>query len=169
MAARTTGRALIEFWQSPFVENRVSSRMAADMATACREVLGAQANADSVDLRTCPANELADQYARSRSDRPRATLAAYKSRFKKAARLYSDYLDDPTEWPRGEAGPLPGNSADLASLIESSESHAPKVNVYEYQFPLRQGVTLKLGLPLDLTREEARRLGAFIESLPFGL
>jgi hypothetical protein len=153
MVARTTGRALIDFWQTPFVESRVSSRMAADMATACREVLGAQANANSVDLRICPANELADQFMQAHPDRPRATLAAYKSRFKKAARLYLEYLEDSTDWPKGEP-----------KVVKTK----PKVKLQDYQFPLRQDMVIPVGLPLDITGDEARRLGAFIDSLVVG-
>lgn len=153
MVARTTGRALIDFWQTPFVESRVSSRMAADMATACREVLGAQANVDNVDLRACPANELADQFMQAHPDRPRATLAAYKSRFKKAARLYFEYLEDSNDWPKGEL---------------KAESSKLKTKLQGYQFPLRQDLMLPVELPLDITKEEARRLAAFIESLVVG-
>lgn len=154
MSNRTTGKALIEFWQSPFVENRVSGRMAADMATACREVLGAQADGNSVDLRICPANELTAQFIQAHPDRPRTTLAAYKSRFKKAARLYLEYLDQPEGWPRLE----------LESKVKGQKS---KVVIEEYRFPLRADFVLALALPLDITKEEARRLAAFIESLVF--
>ena len=35
----------------------------------------------------------------------------------------------------------------------------------EYPFPLRSGQLVKLILPADLTRPEAKRLGAFIDSL----
>ncbi len=154
MAVRTTGKALIDFWQSPFVESRVSVRMAADMATACREVLSARSDGNTVDLRTCPVSELTGSFIQAHPDRPKATLAAYKSRFKKAVRLYLSYLENPSDWPVDQ----------LESKVKSQKS---KVAMQDYQFPLRRDFLLAVGLPLDITKEEARRLAAFIESLAF--
>lgn len=162
MAARTTGKALIDFWQSPLVESRVGSRMAADMATACREVLSTRSDANTVDLRTCPVSELTGTFIKSHPDRPRATLAAYKSRFKKAVRLYLSYVDAPADWPGDQLAPSTGSGSNGG---RGAWRQKPKLQ--DYQFPLREDFLLNIAVPLDITKDEARRLSAFIESLPF--
>ena len=148
MASRATGKALIEFWQTPQVENRVSVRGAADLATACREVLGAQKDGLAVNLRTFSVDTALAAFERAHAERRPQTLAAYKSRFKKAVRWYLEYLDDPDGWPKGQPAP-----------------RQPEVDLFDYSFPLRAGVMLSLPLPTDLTAAEARRLAAFVQSL----
>ncbi len=152
MAARTTGKALIDFWQSPLVENAVSARTAADLATACREVLGAQKDGENLNVRTCPVDDLLARYAEARPQTRSQTLAAYKSRFRKAVRLYLAYQDDPDGW---------------TAELKFTSQRLNVTQLQEYQFPLREGLMLPLALPLDITSAEARRLGAFIESLAY--
>lgn len=152
MAARTTGKALIDFWQSALVENAVSARTAADLATACREVLGAHTDGENLNVRTCPVKDLLVQYAEARPQMRPQTLAAYKSRFKKAVRLFLAYQDDPGHWSelvKGQVSPVKQQT----------------LNLHNYVFPLREGAVLLLDLPLDLSESEARRLSLFIESL----
>lgn len=153
MASRITGTSLIDFWQSPFVESRVSGRMAADLATACREVLGTKAA--SVNLRSHPVEELLSEYAKAKVMSRPATLAAYKSRFKKAVRWYLEYLDDPENWPRDR-----GRSPEAG--VQSF-----KTKLQPFVFPLREDLLLALDLPLDMSAAEAKRLATFIECLVF--
>lgn len=155
MATRANGKALIDFWQSPVVENTVSARTAADLATACREVLGANKDGESINLRTCPVEDLLNIFAKERAGYRPQTLAAYKSRFRKAVRWYLGYLDDPTAWPQQHAIGKKRRAED-----DQPESQG-------YLFPLRANVMLTFDLPLDLTPIEAKRLATFIECLVF--
>jgi hypothetical protein len=153
VATKTTGKSLVDFWQSPFVETRVSARMAADLATACREVLSAHADGWNVNLRTCPVEDLVSSFVAAHPLRPAGTLATYKSRFRKAVRLYLAYVDDPDSWE------------DQLNAKQTTAAEGVQLRLYD--FPLRHNLLIPLDVPVDITRSEASRLAAFIESLAF--
>ena len=153
MASRVTGKALIEFWQSPLVETRVGARAAADLATACREVLSAQDQLDQINIRTNSLEEILEAYTKSRSGVRPQTLAAYKSRFRKAVRLFLNYLDDADNW-------YVQANLETSAPIQKAESQLQR-----YRFPLRESQVVDIELPIDLTMQEANRLNSFIHSL----
>ncbi len=143
---KISGKELIDFWQSKIAISATSARFAADLTTACREVLGEQAN--NVDVVTEPPSTLLDRLAEKRPDLSRQTLAAYRSRFKKAVRLYLAYLESPQGWP-GSAAPRPKTQAQWR----------------RYEFPLRRSGIIAIDLPLDISKTEASRLSMFVQSL----
>lgn len=48
------------------------------------------------------------------------------------------------------------------------EATYPRANMMEYLFPLREGVTVRLVLPRDVTVAEVRRLERFMMALVVG-
>jgi hypothetical protein len=147
---KATGKGLIEFWQQPFLEGVLPVKTRADIRTACREVLGADQDGPGRDLRTYPLELILETFEAMRPHYPATTVVAYKSRFRRAARIYVAYLDDPEGW-QAEVGrrtrtPASGRWQNLA-------------------FPLRRDVTVQLRLPADLTRQEAKRLAAYLQAI----
>lgn len=49
--------------------------------------------------------------------------------------------------------------------IESNASAGPSVQILDIPYPLRDGLVMSFKVPVDLSREEAERLGAFFLSL----
>jgi hypothetical protein len=149
--ANTSGKALIDFWQSPLAVSATTARLAADLATACKEVLSVRSDGGELNVQAYPLEELFRELEELRPHYTKSTLAAYKSRFRKAVRLYLAYLEDPVDWSRAVEFPRPRRKDQ--SIWQ------------RYQFPLRGDATLPLDLPLDITRSEASRLSEFIKSL----
>jgi len=62
-----------------------------------------------------------------------------------------------------------GSNASASQTVAGDAGHsrstAGSVGSEEYPFPLRPGVMARLILPVDLTRDEAKRIKAFVDML----
>jgi hypothetical protein len=142
-------------------------------------VLGVLDDPDDVDVESLNVDELLTRFQNLRKQRFKPqVLEAYKRRFRSAVKSYKDYLENPGAWkpatqdrsggvvrrPRGsDASPPPEGTA--SGIGGRPYATVAPVGSEEYRFPLRAGVMARLTLPVDLTRDEAKRLKAFVDML----
>ena len=107
------------------------------------------------------------------------SLSAYMSRFKKARKLYLEYLDNPSGWHypganKRKGSKLPVSASNRSERMAQVEYELPIAtaaqsqaasdpSVQRLEFPIRAGAVARLELPADLTREEANRLAAYLQ------
>jgi len=169
-----TGRGLVEFWNHAAEKGLMNSNTAGSLRAACKEVLSAvdgEAWPDT-NIRGIDTADYAQRFERLRMSKFKPdSLTVYKSRFKNGVEMYLDYLENPSGWryraARPSAGRLkqPDAQSVKASLGSSGVDASPSELTLEYPYPLRTGLVIRLRLPKDLTRTEAKRLSTFLESL----
>jgi hypothetical protein len=177
----TTGKALIDHWSWAAEKGVMNRNTAAGLRAACVQVLGVLDDPDEVDIEKLNIDELLTRFQNLRKQRFKPqVLEAYKRRFRSAVKSYRDYLENPGGWkpatqdrsggmarrPRGSEATSPSESA--ANGAGRSDAGTAPVGSEEYRFPLRPGFMARLTLPVDLTREETRRLKAFVDMLVVG-
>jgi hypothetical protein len=172
-----TGKGLVEFLNFASDKGLVNANTAGALRAASREVLGAiePDGWETIDLRTVDTEDFATRFERLRAGKLKPeSLLVYKSRFRNAVQMYAKYLDDPSGWrykperpssARNKPSPAVRGEAVSQSDPESVETRGPRASTIDYPFPLRPGMIVTLKLPVDLTRQEAKRLSAFIDSL----
>jgi hypothetical protein len=146
---------------------------------AASQILKIENDWESLDVRTCDVDGLIGRF-RNLSKLAPASLATYESRFRSGLSSYLSYLDNPASYqPKGrrvvaredkirtrsrgtERAPEASAGESNASLTSPSSSPAAKLVVYPFQ--VRRDVFAELKLPADLTVDEARRLGKFLEA-----
>jgi hypothetical protein len=171
----TKGKALIEHWSWAAEKGVMNKNTAAGLRAACVQVLGVLDDPDQADVASMDVEDLLTRFQNLRKQRFKPqVLEAYKRRFRNAVKSYKDYLENPGAWKPAnqdrssgaERRPRASNAA-AAQAVTSGVSHARSGSVgsEEYPFPLRPGVMARLVLPVDLTRDEARRIKAFVDML----
>ena len=174
-----TGQGLIDFLNFAAERGLMNPNTAGGLRAASREVLSAVENADwgTLDLRTVDPEDFGARFERLRASKFKPeSLLVYKSRFRNAIQMYFAYLESPSGWryrperpastrrkPGQAASPRP--AAVTTPTTQAGELPTPRATIIEYPFPLRRGLVVGLRLPADLTRPEAKRLAAFIDSL----
>lgn len=171
-----TGRALVQHWNWTARKGLMNKNTAGALRAACTQVLSVDDNWETLDVRTLDVEDLLRRFEILRKqDFTPQSLAAYKSRFRKAAESYLDYLDNPSAWrpevkerrPRHKPdAPQPRRrvaAGDVTTL--APETRPEDAGMITYPFPVRQGVVARISLPRDLKTAEARRLASFIESI----
>jgi hypothetical protein len=171
-----TGKGLIEFLEHAAKRGMVNGNTAGGLRAASREVLTAvePQGWEGVDLRTIDAEDFAARFERLRATKFKPdSLLVYKSRFRNAVQMYLEYIKSPSAWKykperpaaaRKKAGGAPGKGDESDTSSQGFETRTRSGSI-EYPFPLRQGLVVRLHLPADLTRPEAKRLAAFIDAL----
>jgi hypothetical protein len=177
----TKGKALIDHWSWAAEKGVMNRNTAAGLRAACVQVLGVLDDPDEVDIESLNIDELLTRFQNLRKQRFKPqVLEAYKRRFRSAVKSYKDYLENPGAWKPATQDRSSGvvrrprsSDASLASEGMTSGVGRPyaavaPVGSEEYRFPLRPGVMARLTLPVDLTRDEVRRLKAFVDMLVVG-
>jgi hypothetical protein len=172
-----TGKGLVEFLEHAAKRGMLNGNTAGGLRAASKEVLTAvePQGWEAVDLRTIDVEDFAARFERLRAGKFKPdSLLVYKSRFRNAVGMYLEYLKAPSTWKykaerpaaarKKSAGGQAGKGDESDTLAQASETRARSGSL-EYPFPLRQGLVVKLHLPADLTRPEAKRLAAFIDAL----
>jgi hypothetical protein len=168
-----TGRGLVEFLERAAKRGMLNGNTAGGMRAASKEVLTAvePQGWEAVDLRTVDIEDFAMRFERLRATKFKPdSLLVYKSRFRNAVQMYLDYINAPSAWkykperPAAARKKSGGKTEEPDTSVQTSEARARSGSI-EYPFPLRQGLVVKLHLPADLTRPEAKRLAAFIDAL----
>jgi hypothetical protein len=174
----TKGKALIDHWSWAAEKGVMNRNTAAGLRAACVQVLGVLDDSDEVDVESLNIEELLTRFQNLRKQRFKPqVLEAYKRRFRNAVKSYKDYLENPGAWkpatqdrssaatrrPRASDASVPSDGTSTG-VGRPYASVAP-VGSEEYRFPLRPGVMARLTLPVDLTRDEAKRLKAFVDML----
>lgn len=151
MAQKYSPHALIDFCTGLAVAG-MPSRQAAALATACREVFSIEHDLENHDIRDISIETRLHRFAQLRPHYRPATLAAYKSRFRKAISWYLEHLDDPS-WDPRDAPKRPLSTFRTEATLQ------------RYDFPLRKDTLITLSLPRNMNRSEAKRLARYVETL----
>jgi hypothetical protein len=170
-----TGKGLIEFVNFASEKHLINANTAGALRAASREVLSAIEPEcwETLDLRTVDVDDFTTRFERARVGKLKPeSLLVYKSRFKNAVQMYFKYLDNPSSWRYKPDRPAATRKKPVAAAQSDSTNgdtqmpdRVSRATTQEYPFPLRQGMLVKLFLPVDLTRPEAKRLAAFIDAL----
>lgn len=181
-----TGAGLVAFLDYGIQKGYLKTATGQSMKTAVKEVLSATQGPDgweTVDLTSLDEDDVLRRFETLRAMKFSAgSLTTYKGRYSRAASMFEEFRASPATWrPRlrqrsrtngngGSTASVPGSlETDGRALSTPAPASAPHPGhgtaIITYPFPLRQGVLASLELPPDLTRREAQRLVAFIESL----
>lgn len=171
---------LIEFWDD-YVQKKglVKKPTAQSRSTAVSKVMELLGD-DDLDLATLDIEDALTRFENlAGSKYSPQTLTAYKGRFKSAVRDYLAFVEDPSGWKpglksrssrsaaseksKGRAGSESSSVAGQTPGAPIQDSHA--IRLLEHTFPVRRDVIAVLKLPLDLTAQEAERVGAFVAAL----
>lgn len=174
MAADATGAGLVEHWSWAAKKGLMNSNTAGALRAACSQVLAVEDDWESLDVRAMDVDLMLQRFENLRmKDFTPKSLAQYGSRFRRAVKSYLEYLEHPQGWRfdnretrggvREEGATKPRRrTASKEEPVTSTEALGDMIT---YPFPVRGGVVARLVLPRDLRATEARRLGAFLQSL----
>jgi len=167
-----TGKGLIEFLTFAAEKGLLPANTAGAYRAACREVLAAVEpdGWEDVNVRTVDTDDYASRFERLRMGKLKPeSLLTYKSRFRNSVQMYIKYLESPSTWRYTAERPSSGRKKPGSAAVDVDDAPPVEGRVragsIEYPFPLRPGLVVKLHLPSDLTRPEAKRLAAFIDAL----
>lgn len=146
---------------------------------AVSQVLKIENNWESLDVRSLDVDGLIGRF-RNLSKLAPGSLATYESRFRSGLSSYLAYLDSPATYqPKGRRAvrddkprsrsKSSDKSGEFAAGADGASAATGLVNMETvrlvvYPFQVRRGVFAELKLPADLTIDEARRLGKFLEA-----
>jgi hypothetical protein len=176
----TSGQSLLDFWAWSARKGLVPTSIANDLRAASKEVLSVEDNWQTIDIKVLDVDYLMVRFDNLRKFKFKPqSLSAYKSRFKKARKLYLEYLENPSGWhypgsAKRKASKLPAMSSHRSEHTHQVEYELPVAApvkmlaptdplVQHLEFPIRSGVVARLDLPADLTRDEADRLAAYLQ------
>ena len=176
----TSGQSLLDFWAWSARKGLVPTSVANDLRAASKEVLSVEDNWQTIDIKLLDVDYLMVRFDNLRKFKFKPqSLSAYKSRFKKARKLYLAYLDNPSGWHypgavkrKGSKHPVSASHRheqpsrveyELPANAPMQSVAAPDSTVQRLEFPIRAGAVARLELPADLTRDEANRLAAYLQ------
>lgn len=176
-----SGKTLIDHWSWAAEKGVMNRNTAAGLRAACVQVLGVVEDPEQVDVASLDVEDLLTRFQNLRKQRFKPqVLEAYKRRFRNAVKSYKEYLENPGTWKpasqeraagaeRRQKGPnaVATSNRAISGPDRSRPAIAP-AGIEEYPFPLRPGVMARLLLPVDLSRDEARRIKAFVDMLVVG-
>lgn len=185
MKVDANGKDLVEFWNWAAQRGEIGGHAARALRSACKEVMTTVEpdSWETVDLRALDVSSFCQRFVRLKagSNFKPDSLTAYQQRFRRALASYLEYLDAPDKWQYGSEIPSPAKEAGKAKSKSpaatrrsqpKARSGGEKVNpndpqMLTYPFPVRpwSGLVVNITLPADLTRQEAKRLATFVESL----
>lgn len=184
-----TGAGLIRFLDYAIEKGHLKLATGRAMRSAVKEVLSSTEGADaweSVELDSLDVEDTQRRFETVRAMKfSSGSLGTYKSRFRKALAMFSDFRESPSTWrpsvqkrDRKPREPIISSQSDSTPQppgIREAEPPAPRVPprhpssprsaIITYPFPVRDGVLASLELPADLTGREAERVAAFVASL----
>lgn len=173
-----TGAGLVRFLDFAIEKGYLKTSTGQSMKTASREVLSAAEGEswEKLDLAEIDVDDVARRFETLRAMKfSPSSLRTYRSRFQKSLEMFREFTVDPAGWrpaatqrtrvKRSAEGPASEVTRNPESVAAQAAAASPSVGVITYPFPLRDGVLVSLQLPPDLSKREAGRLAAFIDSL----
>jgi hypothetical protein len=176
METKTKGIDLVEHWNWAAEKGLMKKNTAASLRSACSKVLSALDDWESVDITAIDIDDTILRFKNifAKNYQPKS-LNVYGNRFKKAIDSYLGYIKDPSAWKPTSRQIQPSNrnnsnntvSPAITQIKEMEQSQPTNRDrgLIDYPFPLRDGVTVKLMLPRDITMSEVKRLNAFMSTL----
>ncbi len=179
-----TVKGMIEFLDNLISKGRVAPGSVTPMKTIVKQIMltvDGKENWQEVDIRSVDVNDYIGRFANLTAGKYTAeSLLVYKSRLNKAKNWYTNFLINPG-WapPKKTTLPTPRANGELTDagekkpttqavdMIDSKQEQKVAIpnDLITYPFPLRAGKIVHLYLPIDLTLQEAKRLGKYLESL----
>lgn len=188
-AADYTGAGLVAFLDAAISKGWLNVSTAKALRTAATKVLEIEAGWEDIDLRSVEIDSMFQRFQNlRRNEYGDASLRVYRTRFGQAVKMYVARLDGDANWQAyGPATKANGSSRSNGEASAKSKARAPKkaaqptvpaeqahhdtpvkaeaASLMRYPFPLRDDLDAVLSLPRDLTKSEAQRLAAFLNSL----
>lgn len=168
---------MMEFVNYISEKHLMSGNTAGALRVAAREVLSAvePEGWQELDLSTVDVEDFGQRFERAKAGKLKPeSMLVYRSRFRNALQMYFEFMKNPGGWRYKAERPASIRKKPAAKVIPAENQTSIDVpaatgggkamNV-EYPFPLRPGLLVKLNLPADLTRMEAKRLAAYIDAL----
>lgn len=145
------------------------------LAVACRNVFSVLNDEEKQDVTRLDLDTTIRRFQNKRAkDFSPQTLGEYGRRIKRAVSMFQQWRDNPAGFraPTRATTPSRQRKAKLESEDESSQS-APQVTstpaapgTFQTAVPIGpQRIVTLLNVPTDLTREEAKKIAAFVEML----
>jgi hypothetical protein len=188
----TTGAGLLEFLEWAGTRGEINPSTARALASAVRRVLAVEPNPDDVDISSLDVDDVFQRFEMlNRTNYTTDSLKVYQSRFRNAVAMYLAWKENRSDWKtaggwgRRSASvgsgsrtttngkvkrlkPPPVKSGAESSMEEPlSPGSTASEQMVPYDLPLRPGLRVRLVLPESLTRADAARISAFVNSLAF--
>ncbi|MFZ5994232.1 MAG: hypothetical protein ACOYU4_04530 [Thermodesulfobacteriota bacterium] len=176
MGTKTTGKDLVDHWSWAAEKGLMNKNSALSLKTACANVLSVIDDWESIDITSIDVEDVITRFKNIQAKKYKPqSLETYAKRFRNAFESYIEYIQDPGAWkPASRQIQTTNSSANFKSKKKSSiqkdddqiVSQQPSGRgLIDYPFPLREGVTVRLMLPRDITVNEVKRLNAFMSTL----
>jgi hypothetical protein len=176
---RGTGLAFVQHWVWVADKGLMPRATALAIRAAASQILKIESDWESLDVRSLNVDGLIGRFRNVSKVAP-GSLATYESRFRSGLSSYLAYLDNPASYqPKGRR-PIrndnPRSRSKTSEISDQAKAHEDSgpaatgslqveaARLVVYPFQVRRGVFAELKLPADLTIDEARRLGKFIEA-----
>ena len=175
---RGTGLAFVQHWDWVAEKGLMPHATARAYRAAVSQILKIDDGWEDREVQGLDVDALISRFRNLSSLSP-TSLSTYESRFRSALASYVSYLENPASYqPRGRRNTFRGDGkrpkdkgkkepeADPREAPEpSAEVATPAARLVVYPFPVRQDLFAELKLPADLSLDEARRLGRFLEAV----
>ncbi len=186
-ASKSSAESLLAFFDYLIGKGLMNKETAASRRVATTKIIDILDEAEKGDLSTIDRDQVFNRFVNLRGkDYSPQSLSVYKSRFGAALDDFLAWTSDPVGFrpsvatkgtkqqkriePRERSAPE--NRGDKAGQARTEAAGArPESNVQNsgehltIPIPLRRGLVVKVhGLPLDLTQDEARKIGAVINA-----
>ncbi|MGP8248812.1 MAG: hypothetical protein ACLQNU_02575 [Candidatus Dormibacteria bacterium] len=176
---RGTGLAFVQHWDWVAEKGLMPRATALAYRAAASQILKIESGWESIDVREVDVEALFARF-RNLSDLSPTSLATYESRFRSGLTSYLSYLENPASYQprsrktlqREDRSRLKTKGADVQveppgghGKQPASPAPASGARLVVYPFPVRPDLFAELKLPADLSVDEARRLGRFLEAV----
>ena len=182
--AEGTGAGLQDFLEWAGRTGEMNPTTADAWAVACRRILDLTGDPESVDLRNLDLDALLVRFENlNRTNYSSGSMNTYKSRFRSAVTAYLAWLANEPWKPnqrtvRKKADKTPDvvggertvGAVDVkppGEIGTQPPAHDSLPRIVPYTVPLRPDLMVEITLPVDLTKADAARIAAFVNSLAF--
>jgi hypothetical protein len=177
-SVESSGKAFVEFWGRAAAKGDMNKNTAGTLRAAAQAVLETEGPGwETLDVRTLDIDRMLRRFAnRAAAEMKQSSVLAYQRRFRQAYDSFLSFIADPAGWHPpvgGSGGGTPSKRERPAKKTATPDTGAtptavttPGPNAIEYPYALRGGAFVaRFRLPMDLTKEEAKRLTIFLDAL----
>jgi len=173
--------ALLSFLDWAATKGKMNQRTAEGRKVACNRLFSVLDEDERADVRTLDLDDIAARFHNLQgTSYTQSSLREYRRRVEKAITDFLEWKKDPSSWRPSTASPKTRDKGERSETLRSEKPRGTGSSVQPrsippswspteqpvYPYPLRPEVTVLISnLPRDLTLAEARRLGAFLQTL----